>query len=77
MVENVTLQVQGMTCSGCEQRVGKVLRRLDGVRGATADYRTGQVRVRFDSEVIDRAALAARVDTAGYQVTSDQQEPSR
>lgn len=77
MAENVTLRVEGMTCTGCEQRVGKVLRRLDGVREATADHRTGQVRVRFDPTVIDRAALAAQIDTAGYQVTGDQQGPSR
>lgn len=67
-IENVTLQVEGMTCSGCEQRLGKVLGRLDGVREATADLRAGQVRVRFDPSVTDRAALAARVEAAGYSV---------
>ena len=76
MAENVTLQVEGMTCTGCEQRVDKVLRRMDGVREATADHRTGQVRVCFDPAVIDRAALEARIDTAGYQVTGDQQGAS-
>lgn len=76
MTENLTLQVEGMTCTGCEQRVGKVLRRLDGVREATADHRTGQVRVRFDPAMIDRAALEARIDTAGYQVTGEQQGAS-
>lgn len=71
MAENVTLQVEGMTCTGCEQRLGKALGRLDGVREATADHRTGRVRVRFDPAVIDRAALAAQVHTAGYEVTGD------
>lgn len=77
MAENVTLHVESMTCAGCEQRVGKVLRRLEGVREATADHRAGQVQVRFDPAVIDRAALEAGIDTAGYQVTGDQQGPSR
>jgi copper chaperone CopZ len=71
MAENVTLQVEGMTCTGCEQRLGKALRRLEGVREATADHRTGEVRVRFDPAVTDRAALAAQVGTAGYAVTGD------
>lgn len=71
MAENVTLQVEGMTCTGCEQRLGKALRRVDGVREATADHRTGQVRVRFDPAVTDRAALADQVDNAGYSVTDD------
>jgi len=71
MAENVTLQVEGMTCTGCEQRLGKALRRVDGVREATADHRTGQVRVCFDPAVTDRAALADQVDNAGYSVTGD------
>lgn len=77
MVENATLQVEGMTCSGCEQRVGKVLRRADGVREASADHRTGHVEVRFDPAVTNLDALAAQIDMAGYQVTGDHQEPSR
>jgi copper chaperone CopZ len=71
MAEHVTLQVEGMTCTGCEQRLGKALRRVDGVREAAVDHRTGQVRVRFDPAVTDRAALTAQIDTAGYSVTGD------
>ena len=77
MVENVILQVAGMTCSGCEQRVGKVLRRVEGVREASADHRTGQVQVRFDPGVTNLDALVTQIDTAGYQVTGDHQGPSR
>ncbi len=69
MAEDVILQVEGMTCTGCEQRLGKVLRRVEGVREATADHRTGQVQVRFDPAITDRAALATQIDTAGYAVT--------
>lgn len=70
MAKNVTLQVEGMTCTGCEQRLGKALRRVDGVREATADHRSGQVRVRFDPAATDRGALAAQIDIAGYSVIS-------
>jgi copper chaperone CopZ len=71
MAEDVTLQVEAMSCTECEQRLGKALRRVDGVREATADHRTGQVRVRFDPAITDRAALTAQIDTAGYSVTSE------
>jgi hypothetical protein len=37
MIEQLLLQVGGMTCTGCERRVQKVLGRLDGVRRGTAD----------------------------------------
>ena len=74
MAEDVTLQIEGMTCTGCEQRLGKALRRVDGVREATADHHSGQVRVRFDPAVTDRAALAAQIDIAGYSVTHNTTE---
>ena len=64
----LTLQVRGMSCAGCEQRIGVALRRLDGVLGATADHTSGQVRVRFDPTGTDRGAVLDRIVLAGYAV---------
>ncbi len=71
MNQTVTLRVEGMSCTGCEQRLGVVLHRLDGVHEATADHRTGEVRVRFDPQATDRAALVERIVTAGYEVVGE------
>lgn len=68
MNQTVTLQVEGMHCTGCEQRLGVALHRLDGVYEATADHRTGEVRVRFDPTVTGLEALEERIVTAGYEV---------
>ncbi|EWT05019.1 mercuric reductase [Intrasporangium chromatireducens Q5-1] len=65
------LQVQGMSCIGCEQRIGTALRRLDGVVEASADHLTGEVRVRFDPTGTDRGALVERIVLAGYTVEAD------
>lgn len=65
---NVTLKVEGMSCTGCEQRLGTALRRVEGVSEATADHRTGELNVRYDAEVTDREALEERVVMAGYEV---------
>ncbi|GAB3671593.1 heavy-metal-associated domain-containing protein [Saccharopolyspora sp. ID03-671] len=67
-METLVLQVTGMSCTGCEQRIDAVLRRVEGVREVTADHITGQVRVRVGSELADRGVLADRLDTAGYEV---------
>lgn len=76
--QTLTLQVLGMSCAGCEQRIGVALRRLDGVLEATADHTSGQVRVRFaptgtgPGEVLDRIVLAGYTlddpDTGGTGV---------
>ncbi|MEX5309320.1 heavy-metal-associated domain-containing protein [Kocuria sp. CPCC 205297] len=68
MATTVTLQVEGMDCANCEQRLGTALRRLEGVSEATADYRSGEVVVRFDPAVTTQQAVAERVETAGYTV---------
>lgn len=65
---NVTLKVEGMTCTGCEQRLGTALRRLEGVSEAQADHRTGELNIRYNPETTDREALEERVVIAGYEV---------
>jgi copper chaperone CopZ len=63
-----------MTCTGCEGRIQKVLKRLDGIRSTTADHRSGQVRVRFDSEQTSAQDIAASITNAGYEITSNGEE---
>lgn len=67
-METLVLQVQGMSCTGCAQRIGTVLRRVEGVREVAADHATGRVEVRADLSVTDRQVLAERIEAAGYQV---------
>lgn len=69
---NVTLTVEGMTCSGCEKRLGTALRRLEGVSDAQADHHTGELNVRYDPDTIDRKALEERVVMAGYEVSGSE-----
>jgi copper chaperone len=67
-VESVVLQVKGMSCGGCEQRIGVVLRRVEGVRGVVADHVCGRVEVRIGPEAVDPAVLVERIEAAGFQV---------
>lgn len=69
MNKELLLEVGGMTCTGCEARVGKVLGRLDGVRTTTADHTAGEVRVVFDPDETSPASIAAAITGAGYEVT--------
>ena len=68
MAGRIVLHVQGMTCTGCEQRLAAAVRRVEGVRDAAADHTTGVLEVELGPEA-DRAAVAARVAEAGYTVT--------
>lgn len=76
MSQTVTLQVEGMSCTGCEQRLGVALHRLEGVYEATADHQTGELRVRFDPTTTGPEVFVDRVAAAGYQVV-DQRTASQ
>jgi len=67
VVDTLVLQVTGMSCGGCEQRIDTVLRRVDGVREVAADHTTGRVRVRVGPEFGDRAVLVERLGAAGFE----------
>jgi copper chaperone CopZ len=68
MTVETTLQVQGMDCGGCAQRLRTALGRLDGVRAADPDHRAGRVAVRFDPGQIQAGDIAQRVRDVGFEV---------
>jgi copper chaperone len=60
-----TYAVTGMTCGHCEASVREEVGELAGVSAVTADHATGEVVV-TSSAPLDRAAVAAAVEEAGY-----------
>ena len=54
---------QRLTCAGCEQRVERLVKAMQGVRQA----RNQRIEVLFDSSVLDAATITERISEAGYQ----------
>jgi copper chaperone len=65
MSTRTTYAVTGMTCGHCELSVQEEIGELQGVLEVAADHTTGQVTV-TSAEPLDRAAVAAAVEEAGY-----------
>ena len=63
------MQVEGMMCMHCEAHVKKALEAIDGVAQATADHKTGEVRVTLSAAVANDA-LQKAVEGEGYKVLS-------
>jgi copper chaperone len=59
--------VAGMTCGHCEMSVSEEIGELDGVVRVAAEHRTGRVTV-TSAEPLDRSAVAAAVEEAGYSL---------
>lgn len=57
--------VEGMTCGHCVSAVTEEISQIAGVRDVQVDLGSGNVTVTSDAP-LDREAVAAAVDEAGY-----------
>ncbi|GAB3799697.1 heavy metal translocating P-type ATPase [Humibacter antri] len=72
---NVELEIGGMTCASCANRIERKLNKLDGV-SATVNYATERASVAAPADV-DAATLIAEVEKAGYSAHVHAPEPAR
>jgi len=70
MMENVTLNVQGMTCGGCVASVTRVLKAVPGVAEAAVTLQPGVANVTYDPARTQPAALRAAIEGAGFDVSA-------
>ncbi|MDA8355108.1 MAG: cation-translocating P-type ATPase [Actinomycetota bacterium] len=64
------LAVEGMTCASCVRRVERALSSVDGVAGARVNLATESATVELaEGHEVDRQALEAAVEAAGYHAT--------
>ena len=68
-MKTLQLQVAGMTCDGCEGRIGTAVGQLEGVVRTDADHRSGAVIVTIDPGRADEAEVRATIERIGYQVS--------
>jgi copper chaperone CopZ len=67
MATQATLQIVGMDCSHCAQRLGQALERVEGVIKAQVDP-AGTATVRYDENRVRPEELGERVRMAGFDV---------
>jgi copper chaperone len=70
MLKSVTFDVVGgqqITCSGCEEKIEGLLKRLRGVAQVRAKARNQRVEVLFDATKLEPNTIAKRLANAGYQ----------
>lgn len=66
-VQEVVLEVQGMTCEACSQAVVYALRRVEGVQAAEVTLEPPEARVRFDAAKVSVAQLIEAVRKTGFE----------
>jgi copper chaperone CopZ len=66
-MQEIVIEVVGMTCEHCERHVSKALAAVPGVLEARASHSEGQAVVTGDPTIATSALLKAAVREAGYE----------
>lgn len=66
--ETKTLNVEGMSCSHCENAVKKSVGALNGVGSVSVDLKGNKVTVEYDSERVNLETIKETIEDQGYEV---------
>ena len=68
MVNQVTLNVQGMSCGHCVSSVENSVGKLDGVNEVKVHLESGKVDVSFEEDKVSLDEIKETIDDQGYDV---------
>jgi len=60
------IKVYGMTCTSCENRVERAVKKLNGVLNVKANYGGQFIKVEYDDELCNIRKIKAAIEDAGY-----------
>lgn len=66
-MKEICLKVEGMMCSGCENRVQNALKNINGVENVGADHTTKLVKV-TSQDNIDENIIKECIEELGFEV---------
>ncbi len=67
-MESQILNIRGMTCAACAQRIEKTVRKLSGIGQATVNLASEKLFVEYDESVLALTQIKDAVTKIGYEV---------
>lgn len=71
MYKKFKFDIEGMNCPSCSFRLQKHLKKLDGIKNASANLASGSLSVEYDTDKISLKAIEDEVQSMGYKLFSD------
>ncbi|PKH08767.1 MULTISPECIES: copper chaperone CopZ [Planomicrobium] len=66
-MKKITLEITGMSCAHCVNKIETALQDLQGVEKAKVNLKKGTAKVKYDDKVQGVDNLTAAVKEAGYE----------
>ena len=67
-MEKIVINVDGMSCSHCENAIMKALGALEGVGGVKVDLKGKTVTVDYDPSKVTPDSMKSEIEDQGYDV---------
>ncbi|MFS0647066.1 heavy metal translocating P-type ATPase [Siminovitchia sp. 179-K 8D1 HS] len=72
--KETTLQITGMTCASCANRIEKGLKKIEGVEEANVNFALEKTHIKYAPEKTDVSQFKEKVQSLGYDVVSEKVE---
>lgn len=66
-----TLQISGMSCASCANRIEKSLGKVQGVDTAIVNFASEKATITYDPAQISLQEVIAKIETLGYDISKD------
>lgn len=72
--EKVELQITGMTCAACSNRIEKVLNKMDGIERATVNLALEKAQVEYERSMVSPQDIISKIEKLGYGAAMKESE---
>jgi Cu2+-exporting ATPase len=69
-MKETIINVKGMVCNGCENRVKNALNNINGIESVVADHNTGKVVVTSNGDVSEDV-MKQTIEDIGFEVVKE------
>lgn len=69
-IKSIQLQIDGMTCISCQNKIVKNLKSSAGIESIRVSYQTGIAEVTYDENIIKQKDIKDIIDKLGYKVVT-------
>jgi uncharacterized protein len=67
-IVKISLQIDGMTCASCGNRIENALRKTIGIERVEVSYADSRALITYNSNVIDQSTIESIIESLDYQV---------
>ncbi|WP_436863803.1 heavy metal translocating P-type ATPase [Bacillus fungorum] len=72
--KEANLQISGMTCAACANRIEKGLKKVEGVHDANVNFALEKTKIMYDPQKTNPQQFKEKVESLGYRIVSDKAE---